>query len=90
MLKTLAIAAAAVAMIGCSQGETYESGGDVDTMSDTSAALGIPDLDVDVTTDTLNVPTFSTEKDTIIVDKPVISGDKPVTIKRPTIRRDSL
>ena len=89
MLKTLTIAVAAVAMIGCSQGETYESGGDVDTMSDTTA-LGIPDLDVDLTKDTVNVPTFSTERDTIIVDKPVISGDKPVTIKRPTITRDSL
>ena len=86
-MRKLIMFAAAAALVACGGTESYEEGGEVDTI-DTSAAL-LPDLDVDMTKDTVNLPTFGTEKDTIIVDKPVISGRKPVEVARPTVRRDS-
>lgn len=88
MQRTLMLAAALVLAAGCNQGETYESGGDVDTAGASTST--IPDYDVDLRKDTLNVPVFGTQKDTIIVDKPVISGKKPVEVKRPTITRDTI
>lgn len=79
------IAAAAFVLAACSRGETYESGGAVDTTvnnQDTSRGLNI---DFGTTRDTLNVPIIGTQKDTIIVDKPVVKGRRPVEVKRPTV-----
>ena len=57
----------------------------IDTTADTTARLSIPDIDIGTTRDTLSLPTFGTQKDTIIVDKPVMTGRKPVEVKRPTV-----
>ncbi len=87
-MKKLAIALMLAAGIAaCDRGETYESQGTVvDTVnSDTTARLTLPDIDVGTTKDTVTVPVFSTEKDTIIVDKPVKAGTKKVEVTRPTV-----
>ena len=83
-MKKLMVLAAAVAMMGCAKDAEYESSGTLDTAADTTARLSIPDIDIGTTTDTVNVPTLGTVKDTIIVDKPVV-GRKPVEVKRPTV-----
>ena len=87
-MNKLALVLAVAAGIGaCNRGESYDSHGTVvDTVNtDTTARLNTPDIDLGMTTDTVNVPTFSTEKDTIIVDKPVRSGTKQVEVTRPTL-----
>jgi hypothetical protein len=87
MRKLIFLVAAAATVAACGRDTTYEEGGEVDTVDTTGALL--PDLDVDLTRDTVNVPTLGTERDTIIVDKPVITGRKPVEVAKPTVRRDS-
>ena len=83
---------AMVAMAACSGDREYESAGALDTTrdttADTTARLGIPDIDVGMTRDTVSVPTFGTQKDTIIIDKPVVTGRRPVEVKRPTVDVD--
>lgn len=81
MRKTLAVLAA-ISLVACAR--TQESGGDVDTVADTTR-LGIPDIDVGMKTDTVTVPTFGIEKDTVVVSKPVKTGEKQVEVKRPTV-----
>jgi hypothetical protein len=76
-IRIAAAAAALVALTACSR--TESSAGDVDT-ADSSHT----NVDVGTTTDTINVPTLGIEKDTVVVDKPVI-GKKPVAVKRPTV-----
>ncbi|HMC56465.1 MAG TPA: hypothetical protein VKH19_14895 [Gemmatimonadaceae bacterium] len=77
--------AALAALAACSKGETYDSRGEVDSAHDSTTGRGIPNIDVGMKTDTVNVPTVGMKKDTIIVDKPVITGRKPVEVKRPTM-----
>ncbi len=74
MHKTLMLLAA-LAVVACDRSN--------DTRADTAGG----DVTIGMTHDTVNVPVFSTEKDTIIVDKPVITGRKPVDVKRPTLER---
>lgn len=76
---------AAATLVACSRDKTYESGGTIDTTADTTTRRGLPDIDVRMTTDTVTVPTIGTVKDTIIVTKPVKTGEKKVEIKRPTV-----
>ena len=88
MRKIIALTAI-MALAACSGDREYESAGALDTLrdstADTTARLSIPDIDVGMTTDTVAVPTFGTQKDTIIVDKPVTTGRRPVEVKRPTV-----
>ena len=84
MQKTLVLVAA-LALAACSNRTETESGGALDTTADTTATIRIPDIDVGTTTDTVNVPTLGTRKDTIIVDRPVVTGRRPVEVKRPTV-----
>lgn len=84
MNKLLVITAAAV-LAACSGDREYESAGALDTATDTTNVLRVPDIDLGTTTDTVNVPTFGTQKDTIIIDKPVTTGRRPVEVKRPTV-----
>jgi hypothetical protein len=74
MRKSLVLLAA-LTFVACSRDE---AGGEADTTK------GI-DVDVGLKTDTVTVPTFGTVKDTIIVDKPVVTGKKSVEVKRPTV-----
>ena len=86
-MRVFAVAALA-ALAACDRGETYESSGTVvDTVqgTDTTVNLGLPDVDVGLKSDTITVPVFTTQKDTIIVDKPVVAGKKQVEVKRPTV-----
>lgn len=76
-MKKSLLLMAALAAIACNRSDDVEG-------TDTELIGG--DVDIGLTTDTVNVPTFSTEKDTLIVDKPVISGRKPVEVKRPEIQ----
>lgn len=73
---------AALALAACARDTEYEAGGAIDTTADTARGL---DIDIWTTRDTLYLPVFGTEKDTIIVDKPVLKGRRPVEIKRPTV-----
>lgn len=84
MQKTLVLVAALV-LAACSTRTETESSGALDSTADTTATIRIPDIDVGMTTDTVNVPTLGTRKDTIIVDRPVITGRKPVELRRPTV-----
>ena len=87
MKKTLVLLAA-LALAACSNRTETESAGALDTTVDTTATIRIPDIDVGTTTDTVNVPTLGMQKDTIIVDKPVVTGRKPVEVKRPTVTKN--
>jgi hypothetical protein len=77
---------AAVALAACGTRETESGGEVVDT-------LNSPNIDIDLgtTRDTVNLPTFGMETDTLIVKKPIITGRKPVEMKRPTVdvKKDS-
>jgi hypothetical protein len=87
-MKRLFFLAAIVGVAACAGDREYESAGALDTTrdtTDTTARLSIPDIDVGMTRDTVSVPTFGTQKDTIIVDKPVTTGRRPVEVKRPTV-----
>jgi len=85
-MKTTAVLAALIALAACSKGKEYTSNGEADSARDTTTAtIKVPDIDVGMKTDTVNVPTVGMEKDTIIVDKPVVTGRKPVEVKRPTV-----
>jgi hypothetical protein len=68
---------AIVALVGCSVHES--SSGDVN--KDTSHA----NVDVGTTTDTISVPTLGIEKDTVVVSKPVVTGQKKIEVTRPTV-----
>lgn len=84
-MKKMLILSAAFALAACSRGETYESGGTVDTVvnhQDTTRGL---DIDIGTTRDTLNLPIIGTETETLIVKKPVVQGRRPVVVKRPTV-----
>ena len=78
MKKTLMLMAALAtfAVMACDRADERDG-------TDTSVVGG--DVDIGLTTDTVYVPMFSIEKDTLVVDKPVVSGRKPVEIKRPEI-----
>jgi hypothetical protein len=83
--KSLFITVALVAAAACSRTETYESGGTVDTtVNNLDTTRGL-DIDIGTTRDTVNMPIIGTEKDTIIIDKPVVKGRRPVEVKRPTV-----
>ena len=70
----------------CKRGETYESGGTVDTViNNQDTTRGGLNIDFGTTRDTINMPIIGTEKDTIIINKPVVKGRRPVEVKRPTI-----
>lgn len=84
-MTRMLVAIAAVALMACGRGETYDAGGTVVDTVDTSRGLNLPDVDVGMKRDTITVPVIRTEKDTIIVDKPVGAGRKQVEIKRPTV-----
>jgi uncharacterized lipoprotein len=88
-MRQLFFLTAIVAMAACSGDREYESAGALDTSrdstADTTTRLSVPDIDVGTTRDTLSVPTFGTQKDTIIVDRPVVTGRRPVEVKRPTV-----
>lgn len=68
---------AIIALAGCSVRES--SSGDVN--KDTSHA----NVDVGTTTDTITVPTLGIEKDTVVVSKPVVTGQKKIEVTRPTV-----
>jgi hypothetical protein len=80
-MRTSLLFVAALALTACAKEVEVESDGSVDT----TTRLTVPDIDVGVKTDTVNVPTVGTKKDTIIVDKPVVTGKKQVEVKRPTV-----
>lgn len=82
MRKAFAVLAA-FSLVACVR--TQESGGEVDTVADSTTTLTIPDIDVGMKTDTVTVPTFGVETDTVIVSKPVKTGEKKVVVKRPTV-----
>jgi hypothetical protein len=88
-MRHLFLLTAIVAISACSGDREYESAGALDTSrdstADTTARLSVPDIDVGMTRDTVSVPTFGTQKDTIIVDRPVVTGRRPVEVKRPTV-----
>ena len=71
---------AAVALAACTRTETESGGEVVDTLNTPSV-----DIDLGTTRDTVNLPTFGMETDTLIVKKPVVTGRKPVEMKRPTV-----
>ena len=85
MKKTFLILSV-VALGACAKGEKYESAGTVDSArpdtTDTTRGL---DVQLGIKKDTINLPIIGTEKDTIIVNKPVVKGRKPVEVKRPTV-----
>ena len=85
MQRTLILIAALGAAAACSSDRTYEAGGDVDSLADTTTHVRVPDIDVGMTRDTVTVPTFGTVTDTVIIDKPVVTGKKQVEVKRPTV-----
>lgn len=74
-MQKILVLAAVLAVAACNRTN--------DKRADTASG----DVTIGMKHDTVNVPVFSTEKDTIIVDKPVITGRKPVDVKRPTIER---
>ncbi len=78
--------AATLVLAACSKGKEYSAGGEADTVRDTSGIhVRIPDINVGMKTDTFSVPTIGIQKDTIVIDRPVITGRKPVGVKRPTV-----
>ena len=79
MRKAIVAVAALVALAACEKKAEYSSG-DVDSTRDSSHT----NISVGSTTDTINVPTLGIEKDTVVVDKPVM-GQKQVVVKRPTV-----
>jgi hypothetical protein len=75
-MKKAFMLVAALAVMACDRADDRDG-------TDTTVVGG--DVDVGLTTDTVNVPTFSTEKDTLVIEKPVVSGRKPVEVKRPDV-----
>ena len=85
-MRTAILAVLLVTAAACSRGENYESGGTVDTVvNNQDTTRGGIDVNFGTTRDTLNMPIIGTEKDTIIIDKPVVKGRRPVEVKRPTV-----
>jgi hypothetical protein len=86
LMQKILMLAAVLVVAACSNRTETESSGTIDTTpADTTVRVSVPDIDLGTTTDTVNVPTLGTQKDTIIVDKPVVTGRKPVEVKRPTV-----
>jgi hypothetical protein len=84
-MRKAILAVAVLALGACTREKTYESGGSVDTVvnhQDTTRGL---DIDLGTKRDTINLPIIGMQKDTIIIDKPVVKGRKPVEVKRPTV-----
>jgi hypothetical protein len=79
MRKAMVAVVALLALAACEKKAEYSTG-DVDSTRDSSHT----NIDVGTRTDTINVPTLGIEKDTIVVDKPVM-GSKAVVVKRPTV-----
>lgn len=90
-MQKFLILTAALAVAACSNRTETESAGALDSTRDTTqlvdstTRISVPDIDIGMTTDTVNVPTLGTQKDTIIVDRPVVTGRKPVEVRRPTV-----
>ena len=84
MRKPLIVAAALI-VAACSRGESYESGGTVDTVVNHQDSTRGLDIDIGTTRDTLNLPIIGTQTETLIVKKPVVQGRRPVEVKRPTV-----
>ena len=80
-----AIIMVVLGVAACSRGERYESGGTIDTIVNNQDTTGGLNVEFGTTRDTLNLPIIGTEKDTIIIDKPVVKGRRPVEVKRPTV-----
>ena len=78
-MRKTAFILAALALAACTR-ETESGGEVVDTLNTPSI-----DIDLGTTRDTVNLPTFGMETDTLIVKKPAITGRKPVEMKRPTV-----
>jgi len=86
MRKALALATAAVALVGCKktgEGQYQIQTPNVTVGTDTHT-VKTPTLGT--TTDTVNVPVVGTKKDTIIVDRPAV-GTKKATVTRPTVKK---
>jgi hypothetical protein len=81
-MRNAVVVLAALAIVACGRDRQYEAGGETDTIADTTRGL---DIDVGTKTDTINVPTFGTETDTMVVKKPVYTGKKGVEVQRPTV-----
>lgn len=75
-MKKAIMLVAALAVMACDRDDARDG-------TDTTVVGG--DVDVGLTPDTINVPTFSMEKDTLVIERPVVSGRKPVEVKRPDI-----
>jgi hypothetical protein len=75
--------AAALTLAACSKKVEVESGGNIDT---TTRVL-VPQIDVRLKTDTVNVPKLGTVRDTVVIDRPVVKGRKPVEVARPTFEK---
>jgi hypothetical protein len=78
-MRKMFMFAAVFAMMAACGGDEYEAGGEVEG-TDTSAVLRVPDVDVDVSTDTVQLPDVDAPdvdmtRDTIIVDRPTIRRD---------------
>lgn len=85
-MRITAVVAALLLVAACTKGNEYSAGGEADSLRDTTGIrVRVPDIDVGMKTDTFSVPTVGLKKDTIVIDKPVITGRKPVEVKRPTI-----
>lgn len=78
-MRKMFVFAAAFAITAACGGDEYEAGGEVDG-TDTAAVLRVPDVDVDVSTDTVRLPDIDApdigmKRDTIILDRPTIRRD---------------
>ena len=79
-MRNAIVAVVALAALAACEKKAEYSSGEVDSTSDSSHT----NVDVGMTTDTINIPMLGIEKDTVVVDKPVV-GRKPVVVKRPTV-----
>lgn len=81
MMRTGLAVLAVVALVGCKK--TGENEYEVVRPGLVTDTFKTPSVDVGTKLDSVTVPVVKTEKDTIIVDKPVI-GTKKTQVKRPT------
>jgi hypothetical protein len=86
-LQTLAAIAALTILSACSRTDdgkvVVERPGDIDVKT-TKDTISLPR--VGSKTDTINTPTIGVQKETLIVNKPVV-GTKKAEVKRPTVSR---
>ena len=71
---------AALTLVACSKGKEYQAAGGADT----TTRVVVPEVDAGLKKDTVTVPVIETKKETLIVNKPVITKKK-VEVKRPTV-----